>query len=53
MIVNPRFFRFIKPLALAAALATAYSVHATETKEGSAIQDPGCSISRSTCGFQA
>ena len=40
MIVNTRFSPFFKPLALAAALATASSVHGAGTAEGDAVQDP-------------
>ena len=40
MIVNPRFSPVFKPLALAAALATAFNVHAAETAEAEVIQDP-------------
>ena len=36
MIVNPRFFPIFKPLALAAALATASSAHGAKTTEGDA-----------------
>ena len=40
MTVNPRFFPFLKPLALAVALATASGVHGAGTAEGSAVYDP-------------
>ena len=40
MIVKFRFFPFFKPLALAGALATAFNVHAAETAEADAVQDP-------------
>ena len=40
MIVNPRFFPVFKSLALAAALATASSVHGAETADDGDIQDP-------------
>jgi hypothetical protein len=40
MIVKPRLSPFFKPLALVAALATAFNVHAAETAEGDAIQNP-------------
>jgi hypothetical protein len=40
MIVNPRFFPYFKPLALAVALATAASTHSAGTAEGDAVQNP-------------
>jgi len=40
MFVNPRFFPYLKPLAVAAALAMAPNVHGSGTAESSAVHDP-------------